>query len=319
MPRSPYLSAALAHGPVIMDGAMGTELNRLGHGIGAAEWVASTLDLAPHVAALHRAYAHAGAQLHIANTFATGRHVLAALGQEARFEAVNRAAVDICRTAVGDGWIAGSISTYVIGSDRANLPRGSALASNVGDQAALLADAGCDMIALEMLFDVETTIDMITAAATAALPVSVGLTVESAPDGITLRGEFAGRTGSGLMLETALPQITAAMPPDAILTIMHAQFPDTDAALPVVRRHWDGPVGVYPNSGRFRPPNLWENDAASTPEDFATRALAWRDAAFVGGCCGIGPDHIQAFASALTGKRKAANASDCKATSAGDP
>lgn len=279
---------------------MGTELTRLGHGIGTAEWVASTLDLAEPVAALHRAYAAAGARLHIANTFATARHVLASLGQEARFEVVNRAAVAICRDAIGDGWIAGSISTYVIGSDRATLPRGQTLARNVREQAALLADAGCHMLALEMLFDVDTTVEMINAAATADLPLSVGLTAIRGPaNGIYLRGEYSGAPDPDQALDTALPRITAAMPPGAILTIMHSQFPDTTEALAIVRRHWDGPIGVYPNSGRFVPPSGWDNDAACTPADFTAHALQWRDTAVLGGCCGIGPDHIKALGTAL--------------------
>ena len=282
-----------------MDGAMGTELTRLGHGIGTADWVVSTLDLAEPVAALHRAYANAGAKLHIANTFATGRHVLASLGQEARFEAVTRAAVAICRDAIGAGWIAGSVSTYVIGSDRANLPRGETLARNTREKATLLADAGCHMIALEMLFDVETTVEMIRAAATAGLPLSIGLTVTRGPGGITLRGEYTGRQTHDLSLDAALPQIIAAMPTDAVLTIMHSQFPDTTEALAIARRHWNGPIGAYPNSGRFVPPSGWDNDAACTPQDFTAHALQWHDTAFVGGCCGIGPDHIAALGAAL--------------------
>ena len=283
---------------------MGTELVRLGHGIGTAEWIAATLDLAAPVAALHRAYAEAGARLHLANTFATARHVLASLGQETRFEAVNRAAVDICRDAIRESeqtnWIAGSISTYVLGSDRANLPRGTALMRDVREHAALLADAGCNMIALEMLFDAETSVEMIRAAATAGLPVSAGLTVIRAPDGaITMRGEYTDRPQYDLTLEAALPHILAAMPKDGIVTIMHSQFPDTTDALAILRRYWDGPVGVYPNSGRFAPPSGWDNDAACAPTEFVEQAMQWRGIAFLGGCCGIGPDHIAALAKAL--------------------
>lgn len=300
MPASPDLSTALAHGPVLMDGAMGTELTRLGYPLGAVEWVTSTLDLAEQVTALHRAYMDAGARLHIANTFATSRHVLAALGQESRFEAVNRAAVGICRDAIGEGWVAGSISTYVIGSDRANLPRGDVLSRDVHDQATLLADAGCDMIVLEMLFDVETSIEMIRASAKAGLPVSVGLTVTRGPDDeIYLRGEYSGRLVEGLRLDAALPAIVAVIPEDGILTLMHAQFPDTTDGLEILRRHWTGKVGVYPNSGRFVPPDHWDNDAICTPAEFTVHALSWRNSAFLGGCCGIGPHHIAALNKAL--------------------
>ena len=73
----PDLAEALAAPlPLLMDGAMGTELTRRGAPIGAAKWVGSTLDMAGDVADLHRAYDRAGAKLHIANTFAAARHVL---------------------------------------------------------------------------------------------------------------------------------------------------------------------------------------------------------------------------------------------------
>lgn len=298
------LAAALAGPrPVLMDGAMGTELTRRGAEIGTAEWVSSTLELAGEVSRLHKAYADAGARLHIANTFAAGRRVLASLGQEARFEAVNRAAVDICREAIGDGWIAGSISTYVVGSDRANLPRGSTLRENVAEQAQLLADAGCDALVLEMLFDAETSIDMISAAATAALPVSAGLTCVAGPDGEPfLRGEYTGRPDHQLSLEAALPKIVPAMPDQGILTLMHSDLDVTDSALEILRRHWTGPIGIYPNSGRLKPPNFWDHEEICTPETFVKHARGWMEGglAFVGGCCGIGPDHIAALSAALT-------------------
>ena len=281
---------------------MGTELTRQGTEIGAAEWVTSTLELADQVAALHRAYANAGARLHIANTFATARHVLAQLGQEDRFEAMNRAAVQICRDAVGDGWVAGSVSTYVIGSDRAHLPRGPELARNVADQAALLADSGCDMIVLEMLFDAETSVTMIEAAVQAGLPISVGLTCVAGPDSeVYLRGEYTGRLRHELLLETALPEIVRALPDDAVLTIMHSDLDVTDRALEIAHRHWSGQLGVYPNSGRLIPPNFWDHEAICTPEVFVAHAARWieQGVAFVGGCCGIGPDHIAALVNAL--------------------
>ena len=301
MPGLADLQAALAAPrPILMDGAMGTELTRRGHPLGSAEWAASTLDLSGYVAALHDAYAKAGARLHIANTFGASRHVLKSLGQESRFEAVNRAAVQVCCDSIGTGWIAGSISTYVVGSDRANLPRGARLAGDVGDQAMILADAGCDLIALEMLFDVDTTCEMIGGVAGTGLPVSIGLTCVRGPDGeIYLRGEYTQRLSRELLLDDALPQILAVVPDGAILTIMHSQFPETTDALAIVRKHWDGPIGVYPNSGRFVPPDGWEDDGDCTPTEFTKHALEWREAAFVGGCCGIGPKHIAALNAAL--------------------
>ncbi len=278
---------------------MGTELVRRGWAIGTSDWVGATPDVVAAIADLHRAYVVAGAELHIANTFATSRHVLASLGLERRFEAVNRTAVRICRDA-GARWVAGSISTYVVGSDRANLPRGDRLARAVREHADLLADAGCDMIVLEMLFDAETSVEMIVAAASAGLAISAGLTFVEGPDGgLYLRGEYTGRLRHELRLDAALPDFVAAMPEGGIVTVMHTDLDPTDRALEAVRRHWSGPIGVYPNAGRLVPPDTWDHSAVPAPETFTARAARW-DAAFIGGCCGLGPAHIAALGAALT-------------------
>lgn len=67
-------------------------------------------------------------------------------------------------------------------------------------------------------------------------------------------------------------------------------------ALDVVLQQWSGPVAVYPNSGDFVYPN-WQFDTVCAPETFAGAAEGWieRGARLVGGCCGVGPAHIEAL------------------------
>ncbi len=292
--------------PLIMDGAMGTELDRRGTKIASKDWVASTLGAPEDLDAIHQSYARAGAQLHIANTFAAGRHVLAEVGLADQFEVLNRSAVEHCRqaiTAAGPGpyWIAGSLSTYMIGSDRGRLPPKAELAKNSHDQAALLADAGCHMIVLEMLHDVEVSLTLMRAAQATGLPVSVGLTVVFGADvRPVLRGLKTDAAQEGQPLEAALPPIIDAMADDYpwILTIMHSDLPETDVALKMVRERWSGPTGVYPNAGMFTDGYGWDHRTVCSPEDFADRAELWADlgAGFIGGCCGLGPEHIRALA-----------------------
>ncbi|MEM1197775.1 MAG: homocysteine S-methyltransferase family protein [Pseudomonadota bacterium] len=302
------LAAMHENPPLIMDGAMGTELDRRGTSIASTDWVASTLGAPEDVASIHKSYTQAGAQLHIANTFATGRHVLAEVGLADRFEELNRDAVVQCRASVegaGDRpfWIAGSISTYMIGSDRGRLPAHGELLQNASDQAAILADEGCHMIVLEMLHDVETSSCLMEAAATTGLPVSVGLTVVFDEDRRpVMRGLKTGSGSGQLSLEEALPPLLSQMEGDYpwILTVMHSDLDETDAALELVHAHWDGPIGVYPNSGKFTDGYGWDHRAICTPQEFTEHANAWAvaGAGFIGGCCGIGPDHIHAFAKA---------------------
>ncbi len=288
---------------LVMDGAMGTELLRPGRTLHSRDWIETTLGSPDEVEAIHRSYCEAGAQVHIANTFATSRHVLRAAGVETRFEDLNRGAVALCAKVIAESgranqWIAGSVSTYVIGSDRAGLPALAELQDNVREHVLLLADAGCGLIALEMLFDVETSIAMMMAAAVADLPVLVGLTCVFDQNGaVRLRGERRGR--QGVLLSEGLPEIISAMTPgtDWILGLMHSDLDVTDEAMQIACAHWAGPLAVYPNSGAVLQPDGWDFDAVCSPQHFTAAVQRWtaQGATIVGGCCGLGPQHIAAL------------------------
>jgi S-methylmethionine-dependent homocysteine/selenocysteine methylase len=71
--------------------------------------------------------------------------------------------------------------------------------------------------------------------------------------------------------------------------------------LPMLRRYTRLPLGVYPNVGRYLDPG-WQFDETTSPAAYAADALAWRDeegAQIIGGCCGVGAEHIAALAEAL--------------------
>lgn len=304
---STSLQAALRNSaPIVMDGAMGTELTRIGSFIGSKDWVSSILGHPDQVARIHRDYAEAGAQIHIANTFAAAGHVLEKVGLTDRFEELNRGAVEVCQNAIAEAgpdqkWIAGSISTYVIGSDRADLPRGAKLQEYVRAQADVLANAGCHMLALEMLFDVETSGEIMAAAQSAGLPISVGLTcVRDEAGRVCLRGEYSFRRENLLPLADALPEIVAAASGEIpwVMTIMHSDMDITDDAVQIMRQHWAGPIGVYPNSGKLLPPDRWDHDSVCSRSVFVSHAEKWisQGAMIVGGCCGVGPAHIAKLA-----------------------
>ena len=125
------------------------------------------------------------------------------------------------------------------------------------------------------------------AAQESGLPVWVGLSCKPDESGamVLLRG------GS---LADALKSLREHNVP--LVSIMHTEVEHVDACLDVVEAHWPGPVGVYAHSAR------WENDVAFydvpiSPEDYADRARSWlgRGAQVIGGCCGLGVDHIKAL------------------------
>ena len=84
--------------------------------------------------------------------------------------------------------------------------------------------------------------------------------------------------------------------PAMVMNVMHTLVTDVPRAREVVRQYWDGPVGVYPESGYFEMPN-WQFVDVIEPEDLASTAQTWIDdgVRLVGGCCGLGPEHIAAL------------------------
>ena len=85
-----------------------------------------------------------------------------------------------------------------------------------------------------------------------------------------------------------------------MITVMHSPIQDTADGLAAVKRHWSGPLGAYPESGYFVMPN-WQFVDIVAPEDLLAEARGWvaAGAQLIGGCCGLGPDHIRALKKGL--------------------
>ena len=113
------LDKKLATGDVIvLDGATGTEIDRVGGQMDSAAWCAVANKTHPDsVRQVHESYLRAGADVITTNTFATCRHVLAGAGLADETRSINRRAVELAREArekVGADRpvaIAGSMST----------------------------------------------------------------------------------------------------------------------------------------------------------------------------------------------------------------
>jgi S-methylmethionine-dependent homocysteine/selenocysteine methylase len=284
---------------VILDGAMGTELQRRGVPMDDVAWDAAALATHPDlVREVHEDYIEAGAEVIITNTFATARHVLEPAGMGREFRALNVRAVTLAKEAredVADGpvLIAGSISTMSARADNTYEPPAREARDNYREQAEVLADSGVDVIVLEMMRDLEHTSYAMEAAVATRLPVWVGFSCR-----ITDEGTVVLPDGNHTLAE-ALEQV----PPlgASLLSIMHTLAEDTPAALREVTGRWSGPVGAYPHSGEFIMPN-WQFINMISPEDFTKQAQGWTGMGvqLVGGCCGIGPEHIRLLGERLS-------------------
>ena len=277
---------------VILDGATGTELERRGVPMDEAAWDAAALAMHPDtVREVHEDYIRAGADVIITNTFATARHVLEPAGMGERFRELNIRAVTLAQearesAAEGPVFIAGSISTFTARYDYSYEPRAERARANYREQAEVLAESGVDVIALEMLRDLEQTTYAVEAAVATGLPVWVGFSCKTTGEGTVVLWD-----GEHTLVE-ALKQIPSMGA--SLVSIMHTLTEDTPAALREVSERWSGPVGAYPHSGEFIMPN-WQFIDMISPEDFARQAQGWLEMGvqLIGGCCGIGPEHIR--------------------------
>ncbi len=292
------LSAALhmatdTRRPLLLDGATGTELQKRGVPMDGALWNALATASHPGILAqVHEDYLHAGAQVIITNTFSTSRFLLDHAGLASRFAELNGQAANIAlgaRERSGrPAWVAGAMSAITFDRDQ-ELPARATARRDFADQARILAAAGVDLIILEMMFDVDLTAAALEGAATTGLPVWVGFSVARGPDAalqsfrndLGLRDLLAG-------LDRTLPQAVG---------IMHSLTQDTGPALQELTAYWQGPTYVYAHSGEFRMPD-WQFSDIISPADYAAAAQHWVNTgvAAVGGCCGLGPAHIQALA-----------------------
>ncbi len=301
------VSSLASGGHATLDGAIGTELHRRGASLDA--WAAlATAERPDLVLAVHGDYIAAGADVVSANTFGCSEPRLAAFGLGSRMGELNRAAVGLARAARdragGSALVAGCVTTV---SHRG--PDGSALASPeeewaLAGQAEALADAGADLIIVEMLSAAAHANVQLAAAATAGLPVWAGFSCAAgggSAGGARLLGEPEEAFRDSL-LRIDLSAVDVAL-------VMHTSLDVVGGALAEQGTVWRGPAGAYPHSGRWRRPD-WEFDAGFTPEALASRAAGWLadGCEVVGGCCGSTPEHVRALRRAVDAANAAGRA-----------
>lgn len=293
----------LARGePIILDGGTGTDIQRRGVPMSNSTWCAEANVTHPDVVSeVHADYIKAGADIIIANTFATSALLFNALDRDDELLAIDKAAVKIAMDAAKghNVAVAGSMSTMrpvVAGSDRTSKQRewpeaeARALFKRKADN---LAAAGVDLIMMEMMRDTDYSVWATEAAQATGRPVWIGISVER--HGGKLTG--FGREDQDF---NTVARVLSALKPD-VISIMHTSPNDTDEAIDILRKYWKGPVGAYPESGYFKMPD-WTFVDIIPPEELVERSRAWKKKGVTafGGCCGLGPEHITALHKAFT-------------------
>lgn len=265
---------------IITDGAWGTQLQALGLGLGELP-DAWNLSFPERVAEVARAYAGAGSDIILTNTFRANRISLAAYGLDGRVEDINRAGVEISRAA-GAPKVYASMGPS--GKMRGDVSEDELLAA-FSEQAAALAAA--DGIVVETMSDVEEAVIAVRAARRTGLTVVACVVFDT--------GRNKDRTMMGQTPEQAAPALENAGA-DVIGANCGVGMDAYVRVCERLRAATDRPVWIKANAGL---PELIDGQAVyrSTPEEFASYLPGLRQAgaAYVGGCCGTTPDFIRAL------------------------
>ena len=298
---------------LLLDGGVSTEIRRRGVALDKNVWSGLTTKTSPdQVREVHEDYIRAGAQVITANTYSTARHVLESinLGHESKllnFKSVQLAKQARDSVAQQEVFVAGSMSSMPPLTSHREVAIDGQVASSYQELAEVLAEAGVDLIIVEMMRDIENASMVISAAVSTGLPVWIGYSAMMADNGVdvrSLRWKNTDDTTSahdfGEMVDTLKPLGGQAA------GIMHTRVEDIVPALQVLREHWAGPMLAYAETGKLILPD-WRYEQVSSPGEYASEIEGWiRDygVQIVGGCCGTGPEHIRALSQLLSNLEK---------------
>ncbi|WP_237153805.1 homocysteine S-methyltransferase family protein [Oryzibacter oryziterrae] len=295
----------------ILDGGMGRELQRSGAPFQQPEWSALALIEAPeHVSRVHRAYIDAGSEVITTNSYAVvpfhiGEQRFAERGLElvALSGRLAREAADAAGRPVK---VAGSLPP-VFGSYRPDLFEQARAGSLLG----VLVEGLAPHVDL-WLAETQSSLAEIRAArqATAhtAKPFWTSFTLKDDYPADLPADQRIPQLRSG---ETVAEAVTVARDLGVSAVLFNCSQPEVmEAAVKAARAALGDatfPIGVYANG--FPPQGEEEtaNDGITpiradlTPEKYGRFAAAWiaAGATMVGGCCGIGPEHICEMAGKL--------------------
>ena len=301
---------------IILDGAVGTQLQEMGLPIYHTAWAATALQTHPStVQLMHELYVKAGVDILTTNTYASARHNLEPLGMGDLTGELNRRAVLLAREARDKAalyrpvLIAGSISNFGMttsGEDLATLrPRSrfteEQFCANLREQAELLLEAGVDFLLAESTGSNTHRKWVSDACKATGAPFWVGFRVRREAGDSTVKTGYLSNDKFTDLLGDVMSH------GGSVLSIFHSSMDDTTAALEIALKQWQGPVGAYPDAERRDYMAAVRDRAVDNriaPAEFMRRARQWVESGvqIIGGCCGYGLPYIRGLREALPQK-----------------
>ncbi len=269
---------------LFLDGAYGTEFFKRGERTELIELL--NLRKPEVVEKLQREYVEAGADLLLTNTFSANRAKLRAHGYESLFEQINVAAVKIARSVAKGNLIFGDISS----TGSFVKPLGEIDFEDAyfvfKEQIQLLVENGVDGIIIETMSDLKE----LKAALLAARDVSQDIPVIA-----HMKFETNGKAVTGTSVEI-FATLMNDLDVDVVGINCTLEPKDMLSVFLELAKYCNKFLCVEPNAGKpFLRGNVLEY--RTKPDEFAIymRDFVQFGANIVGGCCGTGPEHIEAM------------------------
>ena len=276
--------------PLLLDTAMGTELERRGARASLPLWSAwALLDDPTLVLAIHRDEVAAGADVLTADTFRTHARTLDKAGRKRKAAELTGRAIELARQAAEEAGrpvlVAGSLAPLEDCYRPDLVPDDGSLWQEHGQQARRLREAGVDLV----LAETHNTVRELVAAVRAAKEVGLPVVASAVTDG-------DGRLLSGESIEEAARALGPLRPEALAINCVPARKLLHD--LTALSEAAPGaPLAAYGNLGPPSGPEKTLFTEEIAPEDYAELAREWLavGARIVGGCCGTTPAHTAAL------------------------
>jgi len=276
------LYGLLEKGPVFLDGATGSNLQKAGMptGVCPEQWI---LDHPDVIVDLQKRYIEAGTQILYAPTFSGNRIKLEEYGLADKIVEINTKLVQLCKEAAGDK---GLVCADMTMTGESLEPMGDLELEELIDiykeQAKILYEAGVDLFVVETMMSLaETRAAVLAIKETCDLPIMVSMTFDE--KGKTLYGN----TPEGCMV------VLQSLGAD-IVGINCSTGPEKMAEMVrQMKKYANVPILAKPNAGL---PQMVDGETVYDmgPEEFASFGpmLMEAGASVLGGCCGTTPEHI---------------------------
>ena len=274
---------------LMLDGGMGTTLQAMGLPPGGVPELLN-LEQPERIAAVHRAYVDAGAQVVYTNTFGANGLKLKRVGRTV--DEIVSAAVRLAKDAVGDrakvALDIGPLGELLEPMGPRTFESAYALFAEIAEAG---EKAGADLAVIETMSDLyETKAALLAVKETTSLPVFV-----------TMSFEESGRTFTGCTVES-MARTLEGLGADAIGVNCSVGPDQLTDVLTTLCRSTRLPVIAKPNAGLPDPVDGHYNMDA---ERFGALVAGFADlgVTIFGGCCGTTPEYIRATVQALKSKR----------------